>query len=262
MGNMIPHGDRIHECGPGCPEWSGKLMNIDTGKAEQVGNDCWGPEPQACCGRMPNEEHKVGCVHAEYMMRVDSVCDGKGSGADCDRGEFGMPGIGSPSRIFDWTFKDSSGDEVKPPPYFRVHVGDRIIKYVPEASEHVERPKITNMPWSPAEDFTAHRETMLLRSAPQTSLAIRILRVHLPEAMDHFLQRNAEYGDDNDFDLGSQGQYVDISRKVQKLKRRMWDRRPAREHEESTETIIMELIGHLLMTLDYLESEDGEATEG
>lgn len=97
----------------------------------------------------------------------------------------------------------------------------------------------------------------------ETDLARRILRIHLPEAMEHFLKRNAEYGDDNDFNLGVAGQYVDISRKVQKLKRRWWDddERVISEHIESDKVIVMELIGHLLMSMDMLEVVYGSDRE-
>lgn len=93
-----------------------------------------------------------------------------------------------------------------------------------------------------------------------TALARRIVDRHLPQALDHFLARNAEYGDDDDFNLGFRGQYVDISRKVQKLKRRWWDGQ-ATDGGETDKVIVMELIGHLLMSLDYLEQAeaDGEA---
>lgn len=106
-------------------------------------------------------------------------------------------------------------------------------------------------------------QVMITTSAlPQTELAGRIVNHHMPAALDHFLRRNEEYGDDDDFNLGSRGQYVDISRKVQKLKRRMWEGRPVKDGEESTRTVVMELIGHLLMTMDYLEEEDGVPEQG
>jgi hypothetical protein len=98
--------------------------------------------------------------------------------------------------------------------------------------------------------------------APQTELAERIVGTHLPAALEHFLRRNAEYGDDVDFNLGSRGQYVDISRKVQKLKRLMWEGEQAKDGAESARTIVMELIGHLLMTMDYMMEEDGVNKEG
>lgn len=106
---------------------------------------------------------------------------------------------------------------------------------------------------------------------PETDLAKRIIEKHLPEAMDHFLMRNAEYGDDDDFNLGVRGQYVDISRKVQKLKRRWWggESEPDEGAGESTRVIVMELIGHLLMSLDYMDqtgygmkhNPDGDAAQ-
>jgi hypothetical protein len=86
----------------------------------------------------------------------------------------------------------------------------------------------------------------------RTALARRIVDRHLPRALEHFLQRNAEYGDDAEFELGIKGQYPDISRKVKKLKRRWWEDEEPKAGEESDETIVMELIGHLLMSLDYM----------
>lgn len=99
---------------------------------------------------------------------------------------------------------------------------------------------------------------------PPTELARRIAEQHMPEAMDHFFMRNAEYGDDDDFNLGSRGQYVDISRKVQKLKRRLWEGEPEPDEGmgESNKVIVMELIGHLLMTMDYMEQEEGDKEDG
>lgn len=137
-----------------------------------------------------------------------------------DRGEFGYPGVGA------------AGHELADWPLAQ----DRIIA--------------TDI----ASEFAFNGVTA------KTDLARRIVRTHLPEAMAHFLRRNEEYGDDNDFNLGTRGQYVDISRKVQKLKRRWWDGQPLADGAESDKTVVMELIGHLLMSLDMLEDE--RATEG
>lgn len=108
-------------------------------------------------------------------------------------------------------------------------------------------------------------DEMLIKISPrpQTELAARIMFEHAPEALAHFLRRNAEYGDDNDFNLGVQGQYVDISRKVQKLKRRWWYGEDAPDGAESDRTIVMELIGHLLMSMDMMAGGDrGQEAEG
>lgn len=115
--------------------------------------------------------------------------------------------------------------------------------------------------WNAVDEEGEDRQVafLVLKRNIRTYLANRIVKVHVQEALDHFLARNAEYGDDNDFNLGLAGQYVDISRKVQKLKRRWWKHEPARDGEESDRVIVMELIGHLLMSMEYLDqAEEGD----
>ncbi len=145
-----------------------------------------------------------------------------------NRGDFGMPPVGR--RIEDAPIAPEWG--MRPDHVFSVHGGLEEIGNV------------------------------FLKRFPQTELAKRIMKYHAPAALDHFIERNGEYGDDDDFNLGSRGQYVDISRKVQKLKRRMWDGQPEPDGAESTRTVVMELIGHLLMTMDYLDSEAGDEGQG
>lgn len=95
----------------------------------------------------------------------------------------------------------------------------------------------------------------------KTKVAARIISEHMPEALQHFLKRNAEYGEDNDFNLGVRGQYVDISRKVQKLKRRWWDNHDVAPGSESDKVVVMELIGHLLMAMDMMREEAEAAND-
>jgi hypothetical protein len=109
------------------------------------------------------------------------------------------------------------------------------------------------LPRRPAREAAAE---IRLSVRPQTALAARVVGEHAPVAIEHFINRNAEYGDDPAFNLGSRGQYADISRKVQKLKRLLWDGVEEKPGQESKRTIVKELIGHLLMTLDYLENEE------
>lgn len=235
MGNTIPHGDRLHDCSDSCPEWPGRgTINLVKGRkvyatAEHLDG--------RLCSLIDSEDTSVGKV---WVWRGDDdmpfACErdhGYGSEVkpnpvDVGRGEFGMPGVGSAGRIVDG-IAASIGKR---------RDGDRLVDATP--SEH----------W-------------MLSSWPgvRTALARRIVDRHLPEALNHFLARNAEYGDDNDFDLGVKGQYVDISRKVQKLKRRWWDGQGDIEYGagiESDKVVVMELIGHLLMSLDYLEQASSD----
>lgn len=73
-----------------------------------------------------------------------------------------------------------------------------------------------------------------------------IARRLLPEWLELFARKNADYGAGSAFGLGLQGQYSDIHRKMIKLKRAMWD-----GHDmafEGLEEIISDLIGHLFLT--------------
>jgi hypothetical protein len=82
----------------------------------------------------------------------------------------------------------------------------------------------------------------------------RIMHVHLPAWARVFEAKNAEYGD-NAQELGVPGQFADIWRKISKLRTAMWEGHPERLTSESTEQVIMDLIGHLFLTLDMLPEE-------
>lgn len=69
----------------------------------------------------------------------------------------------------------------------------------------------------------------------------------MPEWLALFARKNRDYGSGSAYELGVQGQYSDIHRKMIKLKRAMWD---GQELDfESTEEIIKDLISHLFLTL-------------
>lgn len=74
-------------------------------------------------------------------------------------------------------------------------------------------------------------------------------------AINLFLRRNAEYGDESNV-LGYKGQYADINRKMIKLKRYLWDDVPVPDGGESIGTIAMELIGHLALLVDEYERNE------
>lgn len=87
-----------------------------------------------------------------------------------------------------------------------------------------------------------------------TEQAIRIVHDVLPKVMELFLQKNKDYGDAHTqhMRLGPKGQFVDIWRKIIKLKRGLWDGEELAG--EKPPEIMMDLIGHcLLALLDYEE---------
>jgi hypothetical protein len=187
----------------------------------------------------PDEKERTGHFEGE-AIEIDVTEEVR---RQADRGEFGMPGLGKGSNILRGILNIPFP---QPPP--GLFQGDGITHMPPiepKVQPFVSAPRMFGKSPMPQ---------------PQTDLAKRIMDVHLPKVIDHFLKRNAEYGDDDDFDLGVSGQYVDISRKVQKLKRRWWDDEPVADGAETDEVIVMELIGHLLMSLEYLaqEAEEGD----
>lgn len=77
----------------------------------------------------------------------------------------------------------------------------------------------------------------------------------LPEALALFLNKNKDYGGDigEAFKLGAKGQFVDIWRKVGKLKRCLWDGEPLRG--EQPKEIVQDFFGHCLLILADFERE-------
>jgi hypothetical protein len=87
-----------------------------------------------------------------------------------------------------------------------------------------------------------------------------IVTEHLPRFLALFDSKNKDYGAGGHEGLGIRAQYVDLSRKVLKLKRVMWDNQGL-EHEQVDE-VLLDLIGHCFLTLNLLShSEMGEALE-
>jgi hypothetical protein len=84
--------------------------------------------------------------------------------------------------------------------------------------------------------------------------ALHILQKIVPDVIDHFLSKNADYGDQHRTEgLGPRGEFVGIHRKVYKLKRCLWDGQEM--NHEGAEQMLVELIGQCLITLDLLGLE-------
>lgn len=83
----------------------------------------------------------------------------------------------------------------------------------------------------------------------------------LPRWVSQFLEKNAGYGDMAD-ELGPAAQFVDIHRKVGKLKRALWDQKDI-GHEDAEE-VAQDLIGHCFLLLRQLRPRYAvrEATDG
>lgn len=89
-----------------------------------------------------------------------------------------------------------------------------------------------------------------------TDAARVISEIIIPEWLDEFIMKNSDYG--NTFALlGSKGQFGDIWRKVNKLKRSMWD--GIDMNYEGTDEMLRDLIGHCALAL-YLRNY-GESHE-
>lgn len=84
----------------------------------------------------------------------------------------------------------------------------------------------------------------------------RILVGIVPEVLQRFAEKNAEYGNNANRDLGIKAQFVDIHRKMIKLRRALWDDEPQALKSEPVEEVIGDLVAHLLLTLDMLREGD------
>ncbi len=138
---------------------------------------------------------------------------------DCvpgDRGEFGMPGIGA-----QWS---------RPVPMPSVQRSEP-----PRPSQH-----------------NPHRHHMHLSiglTRPE-----RVGNV-FDEAQTLYRDKAAGYGDTGNA-LGARGQYADMNRKFGKLKHLLWDGNEVPESSEGIEEILLDLMGHAALTIDYLRNEE------
>ena len=78
-----------------------------------------------------------------------------------------------------------------------------------------------------------------------------MLEVILPQCVEQFRYKSADYGPEAFMDLGYKGQFSDMWRKMLKLKRVMWNGVPL-EFEQADE-ILKDLFGHILISLYLME---------
>ncbi len=84
--------------------------------------------------------------------------------------------------------------------------------------------------------------------------AKRIVYDVLPNALQHFLEKNKDYADWPN--LGDKGEFVEIWRKVHKLKSSLWEGKPL--VGEQTKEILTDLLGHILLALDSSYTDGGK----
>jgi hypothetical protein len=106
--------------------------------------------------------------------------------------------------------------------------------------------------------MTGNPVAFLSADAYPTEAARYICDSLLPEWIEHFLRKNAGYGNMH-HDLGVRAQYVDINRKVGKLRRKWWDGKEI--GPETDREVCLDLIGHLFLALELLDG-DHEADSG
>lgn len=81
--------------------------------------------------------------------------------------------------------------------------------------------------------------------------ARRIVTEIVPDFVSRFVKASLHYGDGNANVLGPAGQFADIWRKIWPLRLALWDGK-ALTREQPLE-ICMDLVGHLLLTIDMLQ---------
>lgn len=85
--------------------------------------------------------------------------------------------------------------------------------------------------------------------------AMRIVTDVLPKVIELYMKKSRDYGGNvmSMLKLGPKASFVDLWRKVGKLKRCLWDGEPMQG--EQTDEILADCIGHILITLDEMNNE-------
>jgi len=92
---------------------------------------------------------------------------------------------------------------------------------------------------------------------PATSSGWFVYEVLLPEFLEQFLAKNADYGDQHRAGLGVRAEYVGIHRKVEKLKTALWDGQVM--NGEGPREMLFDLIGQCFIVLDLMAQEQARA---
>lgn len=87
-----------------------------------------------------------------------------------------------------------------------------------------------------------------------------IVNMLLPELGKKMRADGEEYGFTNHQVLGPRGQFADIWRKIGKLRRALWDGQTLKR--EQPREVLLDLIGHCLLTITMIDSEAPEAEIG
>lgn len=77
-----------------------------------------------------------------------------------------------------------------------------------------------------------------------------------PEWTERFIEANRHYGGGNADSLGVRGQFADIWRKIGPLKRALWEGEELTR--EQPREILMDLIGHCMLTIAMLDRQENE----
>jgi hypothetical protein len=121
--------------------------------------------------------------------------------------------------------------------------------------KELDAPENTRDPISPREQWTF--AIPLNRPIPHDQCR-DILNGPLRDVVNLFVLRQTEYGEAANH-LGAKGQFADINRKFWKLKRLMWDESvPKDAIGESAEEVLMDFIGHALLSIHYLRELEPE----
>lgn len=101
--------------------------------------------------------------------------------------------------------------------------------------------------------------TCWLGEGPHSQTLVDIMNKHLPEALSLFSRKNKGYGDMADV-LGSRAQFVDMHRKMDKLKRGLWEGQDI--GDENIKEVVQDLFGHCLLMLRTFDQEYQERVKG
>lgn len=116
----------------------------------------------------------------------------------------------------------------------------------------VEAMKVNGQPAVWVERIAEDKITYEIQNIPNEQ-ALRIIQTILPKVMELYLSKSRDYGG-NVMDLvklGPKASFVDLWRKVGKLKRALWDDQPM--VGEQADEILADCVGHVLITLDEMK---------